>query len=85
VSHFGCFFYLLGWKKFPTQYYEAAKIDGARPFEKFRFITLPLLKRTILFVFVADTATNFVLMVPMIILTKGGPMQSTNVLGFRSL
>ena len=34
--------------------------------------------------FVADTAANFVLMVPMIILTKGGPMQSTNVLVFEA-
>ena len=44
-------------------------------------------RQTILFVFVADTAANFVLMVPMIILTKGGPLQSTNVLiyeGYRS-
>ena len=81
---FWMLFLLAGMEEIPTQYYEAAKIDGARPFEKFRFITLPLLKRTILFVFVADTATNFVLMVPMIILTKGGPMQSTNVLAFEA-
>ena len=78
---------LAGLEDIPKQYYEAAEIDGATPFQKFRYVTIPQLKRTILFVFVADTAANFVLMVPMIILTKGGPLQSTNVLiyeGYRS-
>ena len=81
---FWMLFLLAGLEDIPTQFYEAAQIDGANPFQKFRYITLPLLRRTILFVFVADTAANFVLMVPMIILTKGGPMQSTNVLVFEA-
>ena len=84
---FWMLFLLAGLEDIPKQYYEAAEIDGATPIQKFRFVTLPQLKRTILFVFVADTAANFVLMVPMIILTKGGPLQSTNVLiyeGYRS-
>ena len=84
---FWMLFLLAGLEDIPKQYYEAAEIDGATSFQKFRYVTLPQLKRTILFVFVADTAANFVLMVPMIILTKGGPLQSTNVLiyeGYRS-
>ena len=84
---FWMLFLLAGLEDIPKQYYEAADIDGATPFQKFRYVTIPQLKRTILFVFVADTAANFVLMVPMIILTKGGPLQSTNVLiyeGYRS-
>ena len=84
---FWMLFLLAGLEDIPKQYYEAAEIDGATPFQKFRYVTIPQLKTTILFVFVADTAANFVLMVPMIILTKGGPLQSTNVLiyeGYRS-
>ena len=84
---FWMLFLLAGLEDIPKQYYEAAEIDGATPFQKFRYVTIPQLKRTILFVFVADTAANFVLMGPMIILTKGGPLQSTNVLiyeGYRS-
>ena len=84
---FWMLFLLAGLEDIPKQYYEAAEIDGATPFQKFRYVPLPQLKRTILFVFVADTAAKFVLMVPMIILTKGGPLQSTNVLiyeGYRS-
>ena len=68
---FWMLFLLAGLEDIPKQYYEAAEIDGATPFQKFRYVTIPQLKRTILFVFVADTAANFVLMVPMIILTKG--------------
>ena len=75
---FWMLFLLAGLEDIPKQYYEAAEIDGATPFQKFRYVTIPQLKRTILFVFVADSAANFVLMVPMIILTKGGPLQSTN-------
>ena len=81
---FWMLFLLAGLEEIPTQFYEAAQIDGAKPFQKLRYIPLPLLRRTILFVFVADTAANFVLMVPMIILTKGGPMQSTNVLVYEA-
>ena len=81
---FWMLFLLAGLEDIPKQLYEASKIDGAKPLQNFRFITLPLLKRSILFVLVADTATNFVLMVPMIILTKGGPMQSTNVLVYEA-
>ena len=78
---FWMLFLLAGLEDIPKQYYEAASIDGAKTFDKFRFVTLPLLRRTILFVFVADTAANFVLMVPMIILTKGGPAYSSEVIG----
>jgi multiple sugar transport system permease protein len=47
-------------------------------------VTLPLLQRPLLFVLVTDTATNFLLFVPMFLLTGGGPAQSTNVLMFEA-
>ena len=77
---FWMLFLLAGLEDIPKQYYEAAEIDGATPFQKFRYVTIPQFIRTIHFVLVADTAANYVLMVPMIILTIGGPLQSTNVL-----
>ena len=39
-----------------------------------------MLKRTLAFVTVADTCSNFLIFVPMFILTNGGPAMSTNVL-----
>jgi multiple sugar transport system permease protein len=45
-------------------------------------ITIPLLKRPLLFVLVADTVANFVLFVPVQLLTNGGPQSSTTLLMF---
>ncbi|GAB3766537.1 carbohydrate ABC transporter permease [Microlunatus parietis] len=62
--------------------YEAAAIDGAGAWRTFWSITLPLMKRPLLFVLVADTVANFVLFVPVQMLTNGGPQESTTLLMF---
>ena len=77
-------FLLAGLQDIPKIFYEAARIDGARVLDQIRYITLPLLRRSLLFVTVADTAANFVLFVPMFILTQGGPRNSTNVLMYEA-
>ncbi|MBN2553849.1 MAG: sugar ABC transporter permease [Spirochaetales bacterium] len=77
-------FLLAGLQNIPTELYESAMIDGARAFSIFRAITLPLMKRTITFVIVADTTRNFLLFEPMYILTGGGPQGSTNILMFEA-
>ncbi len=81
---FWMLFLLAGIQDIPKSLYEAVRIDGAQFLGRLRYVTLPLLKRTLLFVLVADTAANFVLIVPMIILTQGGPRQSTNVLMYEA-
>ncbi|WP_273702640.1 sugar ABC transporter permease [Thermoanaerobacter sp. A7A] len=77
-------FLLAGLQEVPQHLYEAAAIDGAGGWQKFRNVTLPLIKRPLLFVTVADTIANFLLFAPMYILTKGGPEKSTNVLMYES-
>ncbi len=72
--------FLAGLQEIPEQLYEAAIIDGANSWQCFWGITLPLLKRVLLFVLVADTTANFLLFVPIFVLTRGGPQMSTNVL-----
>ena len=81
---FWMLFLLAGLEDIPKSLYEAVRIDGANWFGRMRYVTLPMLRRTILFVLVADTAANFVLIVPMIILTQGGPRQTTNVLMYEA-
>ena len=81
---FWMLFLLAGLEDIPKSYSEAARIDGASPLQQFRMITLPLLKRAILFVTVADTTINFVLFIPIFLLTQGGPRQSTNVLMYEA-
>jgi multiple sugar transport system permease protein len=73
-------FLIAGLNDIPQVYYEAAEVDGAGPLRRFFSVTLPLLRRPLLFVLVADTVSNFVLFAPMQILTNGGPEQKSNFL-----
>jgi multiple sugar transport system permease protein len=75
-------FLITGIEALPEEVYEAAKLDRAGPIRTFFEITLPLLRRPLLFVLVADTVANFVLFAPIQLLTSGGPQSSTNLLMF---
>jgi multiple sugar transport system permease protein len=77
-------FLISGIEAIPPEYYEAAKLDRAGPLRTFFSITMPLLKRPLLFVLVADTVANFVLFVPVQVLTDGGPQDSTNMLMYNA-
>ncbi len=64
-------------------YYEAADIDGASAWGKFRFITWPLLMPTTLFLLTISTIFAFQMFVPVFILTPdGGPLKSTTTTVF---
>ncbi|MDD3278558.1 MAG: sugar ABC transporter permease [Lachnospiraceae bacterium] len=77
-------FFLAGLKGIDTSVYESAKIDGAGFFTSLFKITVPLLKNTWLFVFVANTTANFLMFAPIQIATEGGPQGSTNVLMYEA-
>jgi ABC-type sugar transport system permease subunit len=72
--------FLAGLQAIPADYYDAAKIDRAGLWGTFRYITLPLLKPTMLLVIVMNVIVAMkVFAVPMI-MTGGGPADSTRVL-----
>jgi ABC-type sugar transport system permease subunit len=72
--------FLAGLQAIPAEYYEAAEIDGASRWSIFKDITLPLLKPTTLLVMVMTVIVAMkVFAVPMI-MTNGGPSDSTRVL-----
>ena len=73
-------FLIAGLQDIPRSVHEAAKLDGATGWQSFRFVTLPLLRRPLLFVIVADTVANFLVFAPVQILTQGGPQGSTNLI-----
>lgn len=73
-------FLVAGIKDIPPSLYEAAEIDGANAWQRFVHITLPGIRRPLLFVLVADTVSNFLIFAPIRILTQGGPQGSTNLL-----
>jgi multiple sugar transport system permease protein len=75
-------FLISGLDSISEDLYEAAKLDRSGPIRTFFSITIPLLRRPLLFVLVADTVANFVLFVPVQLLTQGGPQGSTTLLMF---
>lgn len=70
-------FYLSGLQNIEYSVYEAAKIDGASPFQTFRKITVPLLKPTILLTAIMSTNGTLQLFDESVNLTNGGPSNST--------
>jgi ABC-type sugar transport system permease subunit len=64
----------------PEELFESAMIDGANSWNKFLHITLPLLSSTFFFLMVVDMLAAFQTFTPIHILTKGGPLESTNLL-----
>jgi multiple sugar transport system permease protein len=81
---FWMLFFLAGLQGIPQTLMEAAAIDGANRWQAFIRVTLPLMKRVIAFVLVADTIGNFVLFVPVYLLTQGGPQLSTNLIMYET-
>lgn len=77
-------FIIGGLQSISTEIYEAAKLDGAVAWQRLWFITIPLLRPTLLFVLVADVSINFLLFAPIFMLTQGGPADSTNVLMYEA-
>jgi multiple sugar transport system permease protein len=63
----------------PAELYEAAAIDGADEFQRLRHLTLPLIRRTLMFVFVALMIGGFQVFLSVLMLTGGGPLHRTEV------
>ena len=62
-----------GLQNISSELYDAARVDGVRPWQRLLFITLPLLRPALLFVLAADVSINFLLFAPIYMLTQGGP------------
>ncbi len=73
-------FYLAGLQNLPSDVYEAAKMEGAKPFYTFRRITFPLLMPTTLFVMIIAITNSFKNVDHLYIMTKGGPDNASNLL-----
>lgn len=61
----------------PKDCYEAAEMDGAGSWQRFRKLTLPLLKPTILFIVIVSLISYFQTYIPVMVLTQGGPGTQT--------
>ena len=69
--------FLVGLQTVPTQYYEAAKMEGASRWQQFYHITLPMINPTIFMVVILSTIGGFSLFIEPYIMTGGGPLNTT--------
>ena len=77
--HFGSsmLIFVSGIKQIPVSYYEAALLDGAGAWQRFRYVTFPSLTPVIFFNLVMGIINAFKAFSEALIITNGGPMDST--------
>jgi multiple sugar transport system permease protein len=76
AGQFGLIF-LAALRAIPSSLYDAASLDGAGPWRKFFYITLPLLTPTILYDIIIGIGFGLQVFAPAYIMTDGGPLNST--------
>jgi multiple sugar transport system permease protein len=73
----GMLIWLAGLKGIPEQLYEAASVDGASAWQKFRHVTIPQLTPYIFFNLIMGFISTFQIFAAAFIMTEGGPRNST--------
>jgi multiple sugar transport system permease protein len=76
---------LAGLQSIPNSLYEAAKIDGAGAWRRFRSVTLPMLRNPLIFVITVTTIFSFRLFDQVQIMTQGGPRGATTTVMFEAV
>ncbi|BAZ45538.1 putative ABC transporter permease protein [Chondrocystis sp. NIES-4102] len=77
---FNLVLFLAGLQIIPQSQYEAAELDGANGWAKFRYITIPGLKPTLIFAILTTAIFTLRSFEQVYIITGGGPLNSTNLL-----
>ena len=76
-------FFLAALISLPQELYQAAELDGAGSWQRFRFLTLPLLRRILLFAIVVATIFGLQVFDTALVLTEGGPGTATTTIVYR--
>ena len=74
--------FIAGLAAVPRELVEAARIEGAGPWQVFRYVKLPLLAPAITFSLVIAPIIAFTVYETVVVLTNGGPGRSTEILNF---
>ncbi len=74
---YGLVIYVVGLQSIPESLHEAAQLDGAGPWRKFKDVTIPLLAPTTRFVAVLTTVSLFQIFAEPYVMTRGGPLYAT--------
>ena len=78
---FNMIIYLAGLQAVPVELYEAAQVEGASGWQRFRHITFPLLGPSTFFLLIMNVIYSFQVFDTVFVLTNGGPGVATEVLG----
>ncbi len=73
--------YLAALQSISKEYYESAEIDGANAVQRFLHITVPLLRPTTVMLLILGVIDSFLVFDQVIVLTRGGPANATEVIG----
>lgn len=79
---FTALLFYAGLQSIPREFYEAARLDGAKEWQMFRNITLPLLRPVMVFVMVTSVIGSFQIFDTIAVTTAGGPAGTTKVVMF---
>ena len=75
--------FVAGLQGIPRSYHDAARVDGASPWQGFWRVTFPLLRPVTLFVLVTGVISSFQVFTYIYVLTDGGPLHATDVIVYR--
>ena len=79
---FNMLIFLAGLEEIPRHFYEAAQIDGANRWRQFCYITIPMLRNTLVFVTVMTIIGAYQVFTSVYIMTSGGPERATQVVAY---
>ncbi|MGV8080141.1 MAG: carbohydrate ABC transporter permease [Syntrophales bacterium] len=82
TSAFAALIILAGLQTIPDELHEAARMDGATPWQRFVRITFPLIRPALLIALLFRTMDAFRVFDLVFVMTQGGPADATNVLQF---
>lgn len=77
---FNMLIYLAGLQGVSTEVYEAARLDGANGWQRFRYMTIPMVGPSTFFLLIMNVIYSFQVFDIVFVLTGGGPQNATSVL-----
>ena len=77
--------WLAGLQSIPSELYEAATVDGATPWQRFKYVTWPGLRPTLVIVVVTETIGALGVFAQVNLMTEGGPLDSTSTIIFHAV
>jgi multiple sugar transport system permease protein len=72
--------YLAGLQAIPAELYESARLDGANAWQRLRYVTIPMLRPTTLFLLVMGIISSLQVFTQIFVMTNGGPVNRTTTM-----